>query len=204
MGGLLALGGALLAPDGGLAAHMAEHVALAFAAAPLLVLGAPHTLVARRSAPLLRRLRFLIWPPLAWALLAGSMLGVHLTGWFDYGAAHPWAHGLEHAALFWSAVAFWAPVCAAPPAPRTLGPIATLAYLVTAMVPMGVLGALLMNADQPLYAHHSVAAQQEAGAAMWVGGGYALVVAAVAAAWAALETEERRQRARERYEDIAA
>lgn len=190
--GLAALAIALLGAGGGLTAHMAEHVLLTAVAPPLLVIGAPHALAARSTGRTLRRLRFLVWPPLAWSLFAAAMLTWHLTGAFDFAVAHPWAHALEHATLFWTAVGFWVPVCAAPPAPRTLGPIARLVYLLTAMAPMGVIGALFMN--------RGTAADADAGAAMWVGGGYVLVIATVAAAWQSLEAEERRQRARERYE----
>jgi cytochrome c oxidase assembly factor CtaG len=173
---------------------------LTVVAPPLLVIGAPHALSARVTGRALRRLRPLAWPPLTWALFAVALLAVHLTGLFDYALDHPWAHGLEHGALFWTAVAFWAPVCAAPPAPRRLGPIARLGYLLLAMAPMGLIGALLMNNSDPVYSHYSVSAQSDAGAAMWVGGGYVLVIATVLAAWESLEAEERRQRARERYE----
>jgi putative membrane protein len=198
--GLAALGVALLASDRALAGHMAEHVLLTVVAPPLLVIGGPHALTARHTGRALHRLRLLVWPPFTWALFAAVMLVAHLTGAFDYALDHPWAHGVEHAALFWAAIAFWVPVCAAPPAPRTLRPIPRIAYLLTAMTPMGVIGALLMNAGDPVYSHYSVAAQGDAGAAMWVGGGYVLVLATVAAAWGSLEAEERRQRARERYE----
>jgi putative membrane protein len=198
--GLVAVGVALLSPDRGLSAHMAEHLLLTVVAPPLLVIGAPHALTARTTGRALHRVRRLTWPPLAWVLFAGTLLAVHLTGLFDYALDHAWAHGLEHAALFWTAILFWVPVCAAPPAPRRLGPIARLVYLLLAMAPMGLIGALLMNAGDPVYRHYSVAAQGDAGAAMWVGGGYVLVAATVLAAWESLEAEERRQRARERYE----
>ena len=197
--GLGALGAALLAGDEGLASHMSEHVVLTLVAAPLLVLGAPHALAPHASARVLRRLRPLAWPPLVWVLFGAAMLVVHLTGVFDYALDHAWAHGVEHAVLFWTAVLFWGPVCAAPPAPRPLGSMARIAYLLTAMAPMGVVGALLMNASDPVYSHYPASVQSDAGAAMWVGGGYALVFATVIAAWAAMEGEERRQRARERY-----
>jgi putative membrane protein len=190
--GLVVLAIALLGAGGGLTAHMAEHVLLTVVAPPLLVIGAPHALTARSTGRTLRRVRFLVWPPFAWSLFAAAMLLWHLTGAFDFAVDHPWAHGLEHAVLFWTAVGFWVPVCAAPPAPRTLGPIARLVYLLTAMAPMGVIGALFMN--------RGTASDANAGAAMWVGGGYVLVIATVAAAWQSLEAEERRQRARERYE----
>jgi putative membrane protein len=203
--GLLVAALALAGPGGGLSAHMAEHVLLTLVAAPLLILGAPHTLATRalgqRAARPLRRLGLLAWPPLAWLAFAAATLGVHLTGLFEYALDHEWAHALEHVALFSTALAFWAPVLAAPPAPRTLGPVARLAYLMSAMAPMGAVGAVLVNAGDPVYVRYSVEQQADAGAAMWVGGGFVLVFATVVAAWVALEREERRQRARERYED---
>jgi hypothetical protein len=65
------------------------------------------------------------------------------------------------------------------------------------MAPMGAVGAVLVSSDRALYAHYSVAAQADAGALMWVGSGWALVVATVVAAWSAMVAEERRQRRRE-------
>jgi cytochrome c oxidase assembly factor CtaG len=171
---------------------MFEHVLLTVVAPPLLVIGGPHALAARFTGRALRRARAIAWPPLAFVLFTAAMLLTHLTGFFDYALAHPWAHGLEHALLFWTAVAFWIPVCAAPPAPARLKPIARIAYLLVAMTPMGVIGAVYMNRPS--------ATDADAGAAMWVGGGYVLVIATVLAAWESLEAEERRQRARERYE----
>ena len=203
--GLVVAGVALTGAGSGLSAHMAEHVLLTLVSAPLLILGAPHTLAARvlgrAAARHLRRLALLAWPPLAWIAFGAVTLLVHLTGLFEYALDHDWAHALEHLALFATALAFWTPVLAAPPAPRTLGPVARLAYLMSAMAPMGAVGAVLVNAGDPVYARYSVEQQADAGAAMWVGGGFALVFATVIAAWVALEQEERRQRARERYED---
>jgi putative membrane protein len=190
--GVVTLVVALVGTGSGYSGHMVEHVLLTVVAPPLLVIGGPYRLAPRASARVLRRLRFLVWPPLAFVMFTAAMLVTHLTGVWDYALAHPWAHGLEHAVLFWTAVAFWVPVAAAPPAPRRLRPIARIAYLLLAMAPMGAIGAVLMN--------RGPAADADAGAAMWVGGGYVLVLATVIAAWESLEAEERRQRLREKYE----
>jgi hypothetical protein len=66
------------------------------------------------------------------------------------------------------------------------------------MAPMGVVGAVLDSTR--VYDHYSLAQQADAGAAMWVAGAMALVAATVAAAWSSMLAEERRQRAREKYE----
>jgi putative membrane protein len=195
--GLLALAVALLAPDGGLTAHMLEHVALALVAAPLLVLGAPHALFARELARPLRALGAVTWWPVAFVLFSAALLAVHLTPLFDLALDHAWAHALEHGLLLGAALLFWFPVLAAPPAPRRLGPVARLGYLLAAMAPMGALGAALGNGGEPVYARYSLAEQAEAGAVMWVAGGTLLALVTVAAAWEAMVVEERRQRRRE-------
>jgi putative membrane protein len=189
--GLVVLTIALLAPDGSLTGHMVEHVLLMLVAAPLLVLGQPHALAPRRVP---RPLRALGSWPVAWGLFAAATLLVHLNEL----PTNPWLHGLEHAVLLATASLFWFPVLAAPPAPRTLAPVGRIAYLFAAMVPMGVVGALLESTR--VYERWSPSAQADAGAAMWVASSIVLVLATVLAAWTAILTEERRQRAREKYE----
>jgi putative membrane protein len=187
-----ALGLALIAPTAGgydtVAWHMAEHVLLTVVAAPLLVLGAPHVLALRalHGAPRAALARLLERAPLdnpfvSLPLFAVVMLATHLTPFFDYANRHPLVHGAEHALLLFTAILFWVPVLAAPPAHR-LGPLGRLAYLFAGMAPMGAVGAVFGG---------------KAGAVMWVGGGYALLAAVLAAVWAALLEEERRQRVRE-------
>jgi putative membrane protein len=189
--GLVALGAALEWPDRALSDHMVQHVLMTLVAPPLLVLGAPHVLALRalhgEARAAVRRLlerRWLGNPLLALALFTTVMVATHLTPVFGYANAHPLAHGAEHVLLIASAILFWAPVLAAPPA-RRLGPLGRVGYLFAAMGPMGVVGAGLGGA---------------AGAIMWVGGGYALLATVLVAVWTALADEERRQQARERYE----
>ena len=189
--GLVVLAVALLAPSSGLSGHMLEHVLIALVAAPLLVLGQPHALAPRRMP---RALRMLGWWPVTWALFAVATIAIHLRPL----PTDPWLHALEHGLLLGSAVLFWFPVLAAPPAPRTLGPVARVAYLLAAMVPMGIVGAVLDSTR--IYDRYTPAQQSAAGAAMWVAGATTLVVATVLAAWSGMLAEERRQRARERYE----
>jgi cytochrome c oxidase assembly factor CtaG len=188
--GLLTLAVALQMPDRGLPDHMAQHMLLVVVAAPLLVLGAPHVLAlralrgeARARVARVLATRVLSSPALSFACFAAMMLGAHLTPFFDLAERHPLAHGAEHVLLLSTAVLFWVPVVAAAPA-RRLGPLASVGYLFAAMAPMGVVGAAFGG---------------EAGAIMWVGGGYALLATVLVAVWAALSGEERRQRARETY-----
>lgn len=168
--------------------HMGEHLLLTVVAAPLLVLGAPHVLGLRalrgEARTALARVLDRHWignPFVTLPVFAVVMLGTHVTPFFDYAERHALVHGVEHALLLFSAILFWVPVLAAPPA-RRLGPLGRLGYLFAGMAPMGAVGAVFGG---------------EAGAVMWVGGGYALLAAVLAAVWAGLVEEERRQRVRE-------
>jgi len=188
--GSVSLAVALQMPDGALAEHMAQHMLLVVVAAPLLVLGAPHVLAlralrgeARASAARLFRNRLLASPALAFSCFTAALIGTHLTPFFDYASAHPLVHGSEHVLLLSAAILFWIPVLAAAPA-RRLGTLAAVGYLFAAMAPMGAIGASWGG---------------EAGAIMWVGGGYALLGGVLVAVWMGLAGEERRQRARETY-----
>jgi putative membrane protein len=186
--GLVALAAALEWPDGTLPEHMLQHVLLTLVAPPLLLLGAPHVLALRAlrgnaRAALLRLLqrRLLSSPTPLLTLFASLMVLTHLHTTLAYASAHAALHAAEHALLFTTALLFWTPLVAAPPAHR-LGPLGRIAYLFAAMAPMGAVGALLGG---------------KAGAIMWVGGGYVLLTAIIAAVWAALVAEERHQQARE-------
>lgn len=179
---------AFVTDDAALPAHMTEHLLLTVVAAPLLVLGGPHVLALRAvsgpaRARLARTLTRLPGPLPLLLLFSAVQLTTHVTPFFAYANAHPLAHATEHAALFGTAILFWVPVLGAPPAHR-LSPLASVAYLFAAMVPMGVVGAYFGG---------------EAGAIMWIGGGYTLLVVVLVAVWSGLAQEERRQVKRERY-----
>jgi putative membrane protein len=227
--GLLVLALALLSgidvwADRLLSVHMTQHVLLTMIAPPLLLLGAPEQL-ALRTLPrggrdaLARALHgrvahALARPLTAWLLLPLVMVGVHLPGPFGFALAHGGAHALEHLLLLSAGIVFWVPVAGGALAPHRLSPLGRMGYLLAAMGPLGVVGAVLTAAGGPIYPTYDRAAaalgisavddQQLAGAVMWVGGGYALVVATLAAVWAALTLEERRTRRREAYEDARA
>jgi putative copper resistance protein D len=168
-------------------AHMVQHLLLTMVAAPLLLLGAPLTLVllawpgaprrallgAVRSAPA----RLLTQPVVAWALFFGVLWGVHLTGLYDAALRSQWIHALEHLALIATALLFWMPIVRADPSPSTLSYPARILYLFVAMPAMAFLGLVLVSATTPLYptyarvegAARAVADQQMAGAIMWAG-----------------------------------
>src|SRR5439155_20980203 len=136
-GGLAALAvalGPLDAPAGGrLSAHMAQHLLLLTVAPALLALGAPVRLALRVLPPAGRRAlagglrsapaRALGRPPVAVGLSGAVVVAFHLPPLFGAALASPFVHGVEHAALFWSALASWIVVLGVDPLPHRLGPI---------------------------------------------------------------------------------
>ena len=162
------------AADRTLTAHMAQHLALTMAVAPLFVLAGPAVLGALPTAAA-RALVRLANPLVGWIAFAVVTVVVHLTGFYDYAAERSWAHVVEHALFLTSAVLFWQPV---------LGRRwrFSVPYLLAAM------------------AHYpSAGDQHRAAALMWVIGSLAMVAALVLAAWEWLRAEERRALAREAY-----
>lgn len=179
------------AADRTLTAHMAQHLALTMAAAPLLVLGGPALLraVPRRAGRALVRLAI---PVAGWAAFGAVTVVVHLTGFYDYAAEQAWAHAVEHALLLGSAVLFWQPV---------LGRRwrFSVPYLLTAMAVQGAIAAVLLSGGARYQHYPSAADQHRAAALMWVAGSLVMVAALVHAAWDWLRAEERRALAREAY-----
>ena len=158
-------------------ARIAHHLVLVGVAAPALawVLAAP----ARRAPP------------------AGLAVAAHVAVFWLWHAPVPYAAALSHDGVYWvmelsllgTALAFWWAVFA-----RRHDPVAFLTLGLSAMVPMGLLGALLVFAPSPLYADHLATTipwgltpledQQLAGLVMWVPGSLpwlAVFVAGIAA-----------------------
>ncbi len=204
--GLATLAVALLAPDDrGLVAHMGQHLVLALAVAPLIVVGSPVALGLRATGARSRRLLRASWvahPLLGWTALVAAMTVAHLPAFLDAAERHSSLHVLEHLGLLGAAVLFWRPVLGADPVPHRPGAAGRLLYLLAAAGPMAVLGIALTLSERPWYetygGPHAVADQHAAGALMWVGGGAASAVLTVAAVWSAVVREHRRRLAYER------
>jgi cytochrome c oxidase assembly factor CtaG len=200
-----------------LSAHMLQHGLVGLVAAPLLVAAAPVRLAlgalprrSRRSlARLLHRpwLRVLAHPLTGLALFVAVLAIVHVPSVYEAALRTPLLHGVEHAALLWSAIALWAPLVGADPLPHRAGAVARVGVLIGAMTAMAALGAILAAVHgivYPSYAaptialgHDPLQDQALAGGIMWIGGMVVVLPALLALAWGALAREERRQRARE-------
>jgi cytochrome c oxidase assembly factor CtaG len=170
--------------------HMAQHMLLAVAAAPLLAAGAPAVplllmLPVRWRAPVarvrvaLRRapgVRVLYLPVTAWILQVAVLWGWHLPGAYAAAETSPLLHALEHALFIGTAWMFWWHMLAA--GRRRMSGLAAVVYSFAATLPMAALGAVLTLAPKPLYpglAAQATAAgfdpltdQQLAGLIMWI------------------------------------
>jgi len=202
------------AADARLSAHMVQHALLSLVAAPALVAGAPVRL-ALRTLPRAdgRRLARALhaWPVRALGHPLGGLAAfvlvltvVHVPAVYVFALEHPAAHAIEHAALFWSAVALWAPLIAADPVPARPGPLAGFVVLVLAMSAMGAVGATIAASERVLYLPYAtgsadpLADQALAGGLMWMGGSIVVIPVMLALVWRALAAEERRQQVRDR------
>lgn len=212
--GIVVLFVALISPldaldDQLFSAHMFQHMLLILVAPPLLVWSRPATawlwafeLEARRAigrfwigAPGVQRgIRFLMRPMQVWVLSSFALWFWHLPGPYDWALDNAWVHTGEHLCFFASALTFWSLVLA-PYGRRQLDYGASLLFVGTLGMQMGLLGAILTFATRPVYlAHaHSTLAwglspledQQLAGLIMWVPAGlvYTGTMAALFVAW---------------------
>jgi putative membrane protein len=217
--GIAVLIAALLPPfdnaaDRQLSVHMVQHLLIVFVAAPLIVAGAPIRL-ALRTLPrggreaLVRILHSRVahalgHPLVAWSLFAAVILGTHIPAFYDLTLRAPVVHAGEHALYLWVALIFWAPLIAVDPVPHRLSPVGAIMYMLTAMVPMTVVGVWLLSAGSVVYPHYAAfsgaLADQRGGAVvMWLAGSAVMVIATLVVAWVAMLREEARERAREAH-----
>ena len=230
-GGLLALFVALQSPiatyDTTLfSAHMVQHLLLTMVVAPLLVLGAPITLLLRVVSPSARKrvvlpvlhsraARVISFPVIAWLVFAGVMYGSHFSPLFDAALENVFVHLLEHALYLGAGLLFWWPVVGADPSPWRMPHAARLLYVFLGMPYSSFLALAIYSASGVLYPHYAtlqrdwgptpLADQQLAGGIMWVGGDALFLVAVVAmvATWMrAEEAEGKRADARLDREDL--
>jgi putative copper resistance protein D len=192
--------------------HMVQHILLTFVAAPLIVLGAPITLLLRAVRPDVRSgvvlpilhsrvVRVISFPVVSWALFAAVMWGTHFSPWFDASLSNPWLHDLEHVAFLGAALLFWWPVVGLDPSPwRMPHPVRAL-YAFLQMPQNTFLSLAIFSAAEPLYSHYvsigrtwgpsPLSDQQAAGAIMWVMGDLTFVTALVLVVVAWMRAEER-------------
>jgi cytochrome c oxidase assembly factor CtaG len=194
--------------------HMVQHVLLTLVAAPLLVLGAPITLLLRVISheqrrryvlPILhgRIVRLLTHPVVAWLVFSAVMWGTHFSPLFDASLEDPLVHDLEHLLYLASALLFWWPAIGSDPAPWRMAHPARILYLFLQMPQNTFLALAIFSAGAPLYPHYATVArawgpsvladQQGAGAIMWVAGDLVFLAAMLGVVLAWMHDEERRE-----------
>lgn len=192
--------------------HMVQHILLTFAAAPLIALAAPITLLLRVARSDLRRrivlrvlhslpVRTLTFPVVSWLLFAGAMWGTHFSPVFNESLENPLIHDLEHVLYLVTGLLFWWPVAGQDPSPwRMAHPVRAL-YAFLQMPQNTFLALAIFSAGTPLYAHYAtlvrdwgpspLADQQAAGAIMWVVGDVTFISAIVLLIAAWMRSEDR-------------
>jgi len=226
----LALDGPIDAGASGLlSVHMVQHLLLTMVAAPLLVLGAPVSLVLRASSSRTRRTillpflnsriaRMVAKPVVTWSAFLVVLWASHLTSLYEAALQNRGLHALEHLTYLGTAMLFWWPVVGLDPIPSRIAHPARILYLFLAMPPMAFLGLAIYSSDHLLYPYYAtvpgativsaLADQHLAGALMWEGGMFVVVpaLALVLLDWMrrdereAERTEERAARAGRRHE----
>ncbi len=172
LGGVGVLGLAFVSPLCALSvalfsARAAHHVLLVAVAAPLVALAFP-----------VRRCRHL---GAAFLISTATLWLWHVPAFYDPALANTGLYWLMQGSLLGSAMWFWRALFAAPP-------LSAMGVAILAMAQMGMLGALLTFAPDPLYATHArstlpwgvgpLVDQQLAGLLMWVPGFIPYAVAA--------------------------
>lgn len=191
--------------------HMVQHLLLSMVAAPLLVLGAPMTLLLRVATPRARKrlilpvlhsrlLRVLTFPLVTWGLFALVMWGSHFSPLFDAALEDPFVHLLEHGLYLGTALLFWWPVIGADPGPYRLPHAARVGYLALGMPFGSFLGLAIFSSTTVLYPHYATLGrtwgmspledQALAGGIMWAGGDLVFLIALVLAVAVWLRSEE--------------
>ncbi len=191
--------------------HMVQHLLLTMVAAPLLVLGAPITLLLRLASPRARRewvlpvlqsriVRLFSRPVVAWLLFTVFMFASHFSPLFEAALDDPLIHVVEHALYLATAMLFWWPVVGVDPSPWRLPHGARLLYVGLGMPLSSFLGLAIYSANNVLYPHYVALArtwgmpplldQQWAGGIMWAGGDGMFLLALVLALLNWLKAEE--------------
>lgn len=152
-------------------ARIVHHVLLVAVAAPLLALAAP----ARRGDERGIALPFLLSAVVLWAW--------HVPAAYDAALANVAVYWTMQLTLLGSAALFWRAVFA-----ESRSPVGRLVFVVAAFAQMGLLGAILTFASEPLYSAHAMTTlawglmpiedQRLGGLLMWVPAGIPYAVAA--------------------------
>jgi putative membrane protein len=163
-----------------------QDLLLAFTVPPLIVLGAPWEILARR--PVRPAGWWLARPMLTVAAFNVVWLGWHVTPLYDLSATNTTVRYLEYLCFLGAGIGFWLQLIGSRPSRPTLPPMRRLAMLVATAAADAILGMVLVFGSGVVYpvyrgpSHHALSVlsdQQAAGAVLWMGVLPALIIAAV-------------------------
>ncbi len=147
--------------------HMTQHLLLTMIAAPLLLLGAPVTLLLRATSPrMCASAGSCPCSTRGWcgsqqpvgrldAVRGGHVDRSHFSPLFDAALEDPLIHELEHVLFLTAALLFWWPVVGVDPAPRRLSHPMRIGYLLIGMPFSSFLGLAIFSATSVLYQHYA-------------------------------------------------
>jgi len=193
--------------------HMVQHLLLTLVAAPLIVLGAPITLLLRVSSPDVRQrvilpilhsrvLRAVTFPVVTWILFAATMWWAHFSPLFDAALENPVIHDGEHLLFLAVGLLFWWPAIGPDPSPWRMSHPVRVMYVFLQMPQNTFLAVTILNSAVVLYAHYATLVrpwgptaledQQLAGGLMWIIGDILFLAAmfGILAGWMAHEKRE--------------
>ena len=230
--GLLVIGLALLSPFDVLVQqlffmHMIQHLLLIMLAPPLLLLpnpmpfllwGLPASLrigvggmlnsVLNKESAIGRVLRPITSPFVVWFLFIGTIIGWHDPEMYNAALTSELVHDLEHLTMFAVGMLYWWTVTGAGPRlHKNLGRIGKIAFIIAAIPPNAILGAVLAFSQQPIYSFYNdmprlwgISAlddQRISGIIMWIPGSMMQFMAALAIIFMILSGEGRKPPRRE-------
>ena len=185
--------------------HMIEHLVLALAVPPMLLLGTPTWLMQMLVAPILPALRFLTRPLVALILFNGVLAYIHSPVVIEAMLRNEAVHLGLHLALIVSALLMWWPVVGPIPEIPKLSPFMAMGYLFLQSLVPTIPASFLTFASAPVYDVYTelprlwglsvLDDQLIAGLIMKIGGGFFLwaVIGTIWFKWAAEEERSARR-----------
>ena len=131
--------------------HMGEHLVIAMAAAPLILMGTPWWLLRALVRPVMPVIKVLTRPIVA-LFMFNAMLGlIHVPAIVELMLESSVAHFIIHAALFVTAMFMWSPVLGPIPDVVQLPPFLRIGYLFLQSLVPTIPASFLTLGDSPLY-----------------------------------------------------
>lgn len=185
--------------------HMIQHLLLVMIAPPLLLLTNPFPFVLWGLPPAARRwvggffvrdsafrrgLQTISRPPVVWMAFVGLLLFWHDPNLYNLALTSDPVHDLEHLSFFVPGMFFWWNVIGAGPRLHgALSPVVRIAFVLLAVPPTFLLGAVIGFSTTIIYTYYesvpriygisTLSDQQLAGFIMWVPGSMMYIIAAL-------------------------